>query len=92
MAHAKPSGEGAPGLLRSGGDVPLPNEMLDFLDSLWWSPARTSIFWSDIPAMGELHDVDEANVAFPSFDAANVIAVQVGQLCQLFLGQLTRKP
>jgi hypothetical protein len=42
--------------------------------------------------MGELHDVDEANVAFPSFDAANVIAVQVGQLCQLFLGQLPRKP
>jgi hypothetical protein len=26
--------------------------------------------------MGELHDVDEANVAFPSFDAANVIAVR----------------
>ena len=26
--------------------------------------------------MGELHDVDEANVAFPSFDGANVIAVR----------------
>jgi hypothetical protein len=46
MAYAKPSGQGASGLLRSGGDVPPPNEMLDSLASLWRSPVRTSLLGS----------------------------------------------
>jgi hypothetical protein len=43
MAHAEPSGQGATGLLRSRGNVPLPNEMLDSLASLGRSPAGTSL-------------------------------------------------
>ena len=40
---------------------------------------------SDAQAMGQLDDIDEADVALPALDAAHVIAVQIGQLCQLLL-------
>jgi hypothetical protein len=35
--------------------------------------------------MRELDDIYEANISLPALNAAYVVAVQVCQLCQLFL-------
>jgi hypothetical protein len=39
----------------------------------------------------QLDDVDQAYVSLSAFDSANIIAVQVGQFCQLFLRQSSLK-
>jgi hypothetical protein len=39
--------------------------------------------------MGELYDIDKANVALSALDAAHVVAVEISQLGQLFLRKST---
>jgi len=40
---------------------------------------------SHIEPVRELHDVDETDIALPTLDSADVIAVHVGQFSQLLL-------
>jgi hypothetical protein len=42
--------------------------------------------------VSQADDVNQAHVAFPSFYAPNVVAVQAGKLSQAFLGQTTLDP
>ena len=42
--------------------------------------------------MGQLHDIHEADIALSALDTAHVIAVQIGQFCQLLLRQAALKP
>ena len=37
--------------------------------------------------MGQFDDVDQANVALPALDTADVVAMEVGELSQSFLGE-----
>jgi len=42
--------------------------------------------------MSELHEVQEAEVAFAAFDAADVVTVEGGTFGQLLLRQALRQP
>lgn len=40
---------------------------------------------SDVQAVRQLHDVNQADVSLPTFDPAHIVAVQVGQFRELLL-------
>jgi len=42
--------------------------------------------------VGQLHDIHEADIALSALDTAHVIAVQIGQFCQLLLRQTAFEP
>ncbi len=42
--------------------------------------------------MSKLNDVHETEIAFAAFDAADIIAVKIGSLGQLFLGEALSHP
>ena len=42
--------------------------------------------------MGQLDDIEEANIPFPALHTAHIVTMQVGQLCQLLLRQLALQP
>jgi hypothetical protein len=48
--------------------------------------------WLNAQCVRQFDDVDQTDVAFASFDSADIVSMQVRQLRQAFLGEAALRP